>query len=227
MRNKKINIIVIIAFILILGVSLYYVIVEPINLGLDLRGGTQIILKPVEGEDLDVTDESLDKAMLIIRDRIDMLGVSEPLVTRDSSKNIIIQLPGVSDPDRALQIIGKTAQLEFRILNGTLISRTGQSTEFIRFDPDTGELIYDGEPDEIIFVDGMSSASPIKIGVLYEDPETGDLFMMDRDFVPDKSSTEESNILSSVIGKLVYNDATRELILVNIDNEEAIGEILI
>jgi protein-export membrane protein SecD len=174
--------------------------------------------------------------MLIIRDRIDMLGVSEPLVTRDSSNNIIIQLPGVSDPDRALQIIGKTAQLEFRILNGTLISRTGQSTEFIRFDPDTGELIYDGEPDEIIFVDGMSSASPIKIGVLYEDPETGDLFMMDRDFVPDKSSTEdletgisdeETIVLSSVIGKLVYNDATRELILVDIDNEEVLGEILI
>lgn len=227
MRNKKINIIVIIAFILIISVSLYYVITEPINLGLDLRGGTQIILKPVEGEDLDVTDESLDKAMLIIRDRIDMLGVSEPLVTRDSSNNIIIQLPGVSDPDRALQIIGKTAQLEFRILSGTLISRTGQSTEFIRFDPDTGELIYDGEPDEIILVDGINSASPIKIGVLYEDPETGDLFIMDRDFVPDKSSTEESNILSSIIGKLAYNDATRELILVNIDNEEVLGEILI
>lgn len=247
MRNKKINIIVIIAFILIISVSLYYVITEPINLGLDLRGGTQIILKPVEGEDSDVTDESLDKAMLIIRDRIDKLGVSEPLVTRDSSNNIIIQLPGVSDPDRALQIIGKTAQLEFRILNGTLISRTGQSTEFIRFDPDTGELVYDGEPDEIIFVDGMSSASPIKIGVLYEDPETGDLFMMDRDFVPDKSSAEsgsadteeesedletgisdeETIVLSSVIGKLVYNDATRELILVDIDNEEVLGEILI
>ena len=249
MRNKKINIIVIIAFILIISVSLYYVITEPINLGLDLRGGTQIILKPVEGEDSNVTDESLDKAMLIIRDRIDMLGVSEPLVTRDSSNNIIIQLPGVSDPDRALQVIGKTAQLEFRILNGTLISRTGQSTEFIRFDPDTGELIYDGESDEIILVDGINSASPIKTGVLYEDPETGDLFIMNRDFIPEKSSTEDSSadagteeesedletgisgeetiISSSVIGKLVYKEATRELILVDIDNEEAIGEILI
>jgi len=162
MRNKKVNIIVIIAFMLIIGVSLYYVIAEPINLGLDLKGGTQIILKPVEGENSEVTDESLDKAMLIIRDRIDMLGVSEPLVTRDSSNNIIIQLPGVSDPDRALEVIGKTAQLEFRILNGTLISRTGQETEFIGFDPDTGELGYDGKPDEIILVDGINSNSPIK-----------------------------------------------------------------
>jgi len=231
MRNKKINIIVVIAFILVIGVSLYYVIAEPINLGLDLKGGTQIILKPVEGENSDVTDESLDKAMLIIRDRIDMLGVSEPLVTRDSSNNIIIQLPGVSDSDRALQVIGKTAQLEFRILGGTLISRTGQSTEFIRFDPDTGELIYDGEPDEIILVDGINSVSPIKTGVLYEDPENGDLFIMDRDFVPEESSAQdndaETTALSGVIGKLVYNEATRELILMDTDNEEAIGEILI
>ena len=231
MRNKKINIIVIIAFILIIGVSLYYVIIEPINLGLDLKGGTQIILKPVEGEDLDVTDESLDKAMLIIRDRIDMLGVSEPLVTRDSSNNIIIQLPGVSDPDRALQVIGKTAQLEFRILDGTLISRTGQSTGFVGFDPDTGELLYDGEPEEIILVGGVNSSTPVKTGVLYKDPETGGLFIMERDFVPEeiivKDSTAEATALSGVIGKLVYTEATRELILVDMDNEEAIGEVLI
>ncbi len=247
MRNKKVNIIVVIAFMLIIGVSLYYVIAKPINLGLDLRGGTQIILKPVEGENSDVTDESLDKAMLIIRDRIDMLGVSEPLVTRDSSNNIIIQLPGVSDPDRALEVIGKTAQLEFRILSGTLISRTGQETEFIRFDPDTGKLNYEGKPDEIILVDGINTNSPIKIGVLYEDPETGDLFIMDRDFIPEESfaedttsdTDEESNSsesevnnegdsgLSGVIGKLIYNEATRELDLVDMDSSEKIGEILI
>jgi len=235
MRNKKVNIIVIIAFILIISVSLYYVIAEPINLGLDLRGGTQIILKPVEGENSEVTDESLDKAMLIIRDRIDMLGVSEPLVTRDSSNNILIQLPGVSDPDRALEVIGKTAQLEFRILNGTLISRTGQETEFIVFDPDTGELGYDGKPDEIILVDGINSNSPIKTGVLYEDPETGDLFIMDRDFVPEESSVEDNTSdtdeedpgLSGGIGQLLYNEDTRELDLVDMDSGEKIGEILI
>ncbi len=235
MRNKKINIIVVIAFILIIGVSLYYLISNPINLGLDLKGGTQIILKPVEGEGSVVTDESLDKAMLIILDRIDRLGISEPLVTRDISNNIVIQLPGVSEPDRALQIIGKTAQLEFRILDGTFISRTGQITDFVRFDPDTGELLYDGEPDEIILVDGINSATPIKTGVLYEDPETGDLFIMERDFVPEVSpdednptdSDEEANGLSGVVGQLVYEEATRELNLVDIDTGKNIGEILI
>ncbi len=48
--------------------------------------------------------------------RIDKLGISEPLITRDYNKNIIIQLPGVDEPQRAIELIGKTAQLEFRIL---------------------------------------------------------------------------------------------------------------
>ena len=54
----------------------------------------------------------------IILNRIDKLGISEPLVTKDYSNNIVIQLPGVEDPERAVEVIGKTAQLEFRILEG-------------------------------------------------------------------------------------------------------------
>jgi len=118
MRNKKAHIVIIVIFIIIIGVSIYYIypVNSSIKLGLDLEGGTQIILKPThQGED-EVTEESLDKAMLIIMDRIDKLGISEPLVTRDYSNNIIIQLPGVDDPNRAIEVIGKTAQLEFRIL---------------------------------------------------------------------------------------------------------------
>jgi preprotein translocase subunit SecD len=128
MRNKKAHIVIIVIFIIIIGISIYYIypVNSSIKLGLDLKGGTQIILKPtLQGED-EVTEESLDKAMLIIMDRIDKLGISEPLVTRDYSNNIIIQLPGVDDPDRAIEVIGKTAQLEFRILESV--------------DEDTGEV---------------------------------------------------------------------------------------
>ena len=128
MRNKKAHIVIIVIFIIIIGVSIYYIypVNSSIKLGLDLKGGTQIVLKPtLQGED-EVTEESLDKAMLIIMDRIDKLGISEPLVTRDYSNNIIIQLPGVDDPNRAIEVIGKTAQLEFRILESV--------------DEDTGEV---------------------------------------------------------------------------------------
>ena len=116
MRRKLPNVIILIIFAIIVGIFLYFAFANPINLGLDLKGGTQIILKPVERGTEEVTDEAIDKAQLIILNRIDKLGISEPLVTRDYNRNIIIQLPGVDDPERAIDIIGKTAQLEFKIL---------------------------------------------------------------------------------------------------------------
>jgi len=118
MQNKRIQIIVIVLFVIILGVCLYYAypFQSSIKLGLDLKGGTQIILKPSEIGAEKVTDSALDKAQLVIMNRIDKLGISEPLITRDYNKNIIVQLPGVDDPQRAIELIGKTAQLEFRIL---------------------------------------------------------------------------------------------------------------
>lgn len=120
MRNKKVHITLIIIFIIILSICFYYIfrdsVGESIKLGLDLKGGTQIILKPVERGAESVTNEALDKAQFIIMNRIDKLGISEPLVTRDYNKNLIIQLPGVDEPQRAIDVIGKTAQLEFRIL---------------------------------------------------------------------------------------------------------------
>ncbi len=134
MRNKKVHITIIIIFIIIVGLSFYYIfrdsVGESIKLGLDLKGGTQIILKPVEQGTEEVTNEALDKAQMIIMDRIDKLGISEPLVTRDYNKNLIIQLPGVSDRQRAIDVIGKTAQLEFKILqsideDGNPVTGTG------------------------------------------------------------------------------------------------------
>jgi len=118
MQNKRNQIIVIMLFVIILGVCLYsaYPFQASIKLGLDLEGGTQIILKPSETTGEETTDAELDQAEMIIMNRIDELGISEPLVTRDYNKNIIVQLPGVDDPERAKELIGKTAQLEFRIL---------------------------------------------------------------------------------------------------------------
>jgi len=123
MKNKLGNIIVVIIFVVIVGVCIFYIfnggVQNSIKLGLDLKGGTQIILKPVEKGTVQVTDEAINKAELIILNRIDKLGISEPLVTRDLNRDIIVQLPGVSEPQRAIEIIGKTAQLEFKILEST------------------------------------------------------------------------------------------------------------
>jgi len=79
------------------------------RLGLDLQGGASVVFEP-KGE---ATDEQLDTAIEILRSRVDALGVAEPEIVRQGG-SIVVSLPGIEDQDRALEVIGRTAQLEFR-----------------------------------------------------------------------------------------------------------------
>jgi preprotein translocase subunit SecD len=79
------------------------------ELGLDLQGGVSVVLAPT-GE---ATGDQLDQALSIIRDRVDALGVAEPEITRQGDA-IVVQLPGVKNRDRALALVGQTAELNFR-----------------------------------------------------------------------------------------------------------------
>jgi SecD/SecF fusion protein len=91
------------------------------NLGLDLQGGLEVVLQAQPPKGRKLTGADLDRSVSIIRDRIDKLGVSETEVRKQGSDQIVIQLPGVTDPDRATQIIGKTAQLELYKFESNLI----------------------------------------------------------------------------------------------------------
>ncbi|MGI8809078.1 MAG: protein translocase subunit SecD [Acidimicrobiales bacterium] len=79
------------------------------QLGLDLQGGASVVLQPRE----EVPQGVLDQAIEIIRNRVDALGVAEPEITRQG-ESIIVSLPGVQNRERALQVVGQTAQLLFR-----------------------------------------------------------------------------------------------------------------
>lgn len=87
-------------------------------LGLDLQGGVEVVLEPVDTpENLELaTQENLDRAVSILRKRVDAIGVAEPDITAQTGdKNfIIVQLPGIEDQDRAVSLVGQTAQLRFR-----------------------------------------------------------------------------------------------------------------
>ena len=115
------------AFILLLAAgSLAAVVVTgsaPL-LGLDLQGGASVVLAPAAGAK--VTDDTLDQAISIIRQRVDGVGVAEPDISRQGS-NVVIQLPGVEDTDRVLALVGQTAQLRFRpVLNSQPKPPSGQ-----------------------------------------------------------------------------------------------------
>lgn len=89
-----------------------------LKLGLDLKGGTHLVLeidKEKIPSGIDVSD-ALDRAIEIIRNRIDQYGVAEAMISKQGDKWISVQLPGVKDPQIAKELIGKTALLEFRLV---------------------------------------------------------------------------------------------------------------
>ena len=89
-----------------------------INLGLDLQGGMHVVLRVDTSKvPLEARKDAVDRAMEIIRNRIDQFGVGEMAIQTQGKDNIIVQLPGITDRERALDIIGKTAHLEFKIVS--------------------------------------------------------------------------------------------------------------
>ncbi|MBF0489873.1 MAG: protein translocase subunit SecD [Candidatus Omnitrophica bacterium] len=90
-----------------------------INLGLDLKGGMHLILK-VENENLPTLaakNDAVLRSMEVLRNRIDGIGVGETLIQRQGDNQILVQLPGVTDRNKAIDMIGRVAHLEFRIVD--------------------------------------------------------------------------------------------------------------
>jgi preprotein translocase subunit SecD len=97
---------------LIVG-SLVVLVNLPLTLGLDLQGGTRLVLEAYDTAAIKVSDDSVAGVVAVIRNRIDALGVTEPTIQRKGRNQVIVELPGIKDPDRAIKVIGDTAQLEF------------------------------------------------------------------------------------------------------------------
>lgn len=84
-----------------------------VTLGLDLQGGSLLVLEGRDTPTVKATREAVDDAMRVIERRVDQLGVAEPNIQRQGANRIIVELPGIQDPQRAIALIGKTALLEF------------------------------------------------------------------------------------------------------------------
>ncbi|MCK5015207.1 MAG: protein translocase subunit SecD [Candidatus Omnitrophica bacterium] len=113
-RNK----LFIIFGIIIAALFFTFPVEKHINLGLDLEGGMHLILK-VDTEKLSANEkkDAVERAIEILRNRIDKIGASEPVIQRQGENQILVQLPGITDRDAAIEMIGTVAQLEFRLVN--------------------------------------------------------------------------------------------------------------
>lgn len=102
-------------FYLVIGIALMVVVANkvPINLGLDLQGGMSLVLEAQDTEQVKVNDDAVLGALAVVQSRIDGLGVAEPIIQRKGKRQIVVEIPGITDPERAVKLIGDTALLEF------------------------------------------------------------------------------------------------------------------
>lgn len=103
----------VVGFLLIDALYLH-LLLKPPGLGLDLKGGMNVILTAKGKKGAPVSQEAMEQARFIIEQRVNGLGVSEPVIETQGGRNILVQLPGVKNPQKVLDIIGKTALLEFK-----------------------------------------------------------------------------------------------------------------
>jgi len=136
---------IILIAILVLAYIALYPLPDKINLGLDLKGGILLTME-VETEHIpaDKVEQEVDKAIQIIRNRIDQFGMTSPNISRAGKDKIVVELPGEKDPERAKAVIGKTAVLEFRLVNDELLETAKQGNT-----PDGYELLYQDNRDPV------------------------------------------------------------------------------
>jgi SecD/SecF fusion protein len=107
-----------VAVLLVLGAAGWMVVTRPARLGLDLRGGTQIVPEASDSPGRQVDGDTLARTLEVLRRRVDQLGVAEPTLQRSGDRRVIVELPGVYDPKEATEVIGRTAQLAFHPVLG-------------------------------------------------------------------------------------------------------------
>ncbi|HEY5038160.1 MAG TPA: hypothetical protein VIJ93_03705, partial [bacterium] len=119
------------AVMALLGASIYVIYPSPqdrkenkstsLKMGLDIQGGLQMNLEvdrdKMQGKTEQEISDAADRALEILRNRVDDLGISEPVLEREGPTGMVIQLPGLTDIKRARDIILSTAQLEFRLVS--------------------------------------------------------------------------------------------------------------
>jgi preprotein translocase subunit SecD len=118
MGSRRNNLIVLGLVVVLVGVAAYLIFIrQPVSkstrLGLDLRGGVSVQLKGYQTNGSQVTREEMQQAVGVIQQRVNSLGVTEPEIQIQGQNQVIVNIPGITDSRRAVEVIGRTAQLGF------------------------------------------------------------------------------------------------------------------
>src|SRR5215213_1846384 len=118
MGSRRNNLIVLGLVVVLLGVAAYLIFIrQPVaqstQLGLDLKGGVSVQLEGYQTDGSEVTREEMEQAVEVIQQRVNSLGVTEPEIQIQGQDQVVVNIPGITDSDRAVEVIGRTAQLGF------------------------------------------------------------------------------------------------------------------
>lgn len=107
---------------ILFGVGYYIApLATSIKQGLDLQGGTHVVLEAVDTPEAKVDEDAVQRVVKIIERRVNELGLTEPIIQRQGERRIIVELPGVKDPEKAIEMLGRTALMEFQDESGTTL----------------------------------------------------------------------------------------------------------
>jgi len=177
----------------IVGAALAAAITIPPRLGLDLRGGTQIVLETRDGPGVEANAENTDRALEVLRKRVDALGVAEPTLARSGERRIIVELPGVQDPREAAEVIGRTAQLTFHPVLGLgdpadVRVPDGAGAATTAGDPTKEQTIADEDGQPVRIGPAALTGSGVGDAAPQTDPQQGPGWFVTIDFKDDGGS---------------------------------------
>ena len=120
-QKNRIKLIVSVLAIIICFALLVKPLALSVKQGLDLQGGTHVVLQAEDTPEAKVDDDAMNRSISIIERRVNELGLTEPVIQRQGRDRIIVELPGVKDPEQAIAMLGKTAMLEFKDMEGNTV----------------------------------------------------------------------------------------------------------
>ena len=164
--NYNLKRVLAVVFVIIIAAGWYLTIfgagpIDPLKdrmkLGLDIKGGVYVVMEAdtdLEGEEL---RQAMEQTQSVIEERVNQMGLAEPVVTIEGEKRIRVELPGAEDAQEAIDQIGKTAQLQFALADGTVVLDGGnvkdasaemdtESTGYavaLKFDSEGADLFYE------------------------------------------------------------------------------------
>jgi preprotein translocase subunit SecD len=150
MGSRRNNLIILGLVVVLLGAAVYLIFIrqpwtQSAQLGLDLKGGVSVQLEGYQTDGSRVTRQEMEQAVEVIRQRVDSLGVTEPEIQIQGQDQVVVNIPGIADSDRAVEVIGRTAQLGFYEV---LAAAGGEVVPEDEVDETKAELREDLEADE-------------------------------------------------------------------------------